>query len=143
MGLKNPYLASSKWGWQIDPKGLRSALNQLYDRYQKPLFIAENGLGAEDVLVDGKVHDSYRIAYLSAHLSQINEAIHDGVEVFGYTAWGCIDIISASTNQISKRYGFIYVDADDLGQGSYNRVKKDSFAWYKSVIQSNGNNIVS
>ena len=142
-GIKNPYLASSKWGWQIDPKGLRSALNQLYDRYQKPLFIAENGLGAEDVLVDGKVHDSYRIAYLSAHLSQINEAIHDGVEVFGYTAWGCIDIISASTNQISKRYGFIYVDADDLGQGSYNRVKKDSFAWYKSVIQSNGNNIVS
>lgn len=137
-GIKNPYLESSKWGWQIDPKGLRTALNQLYDRYQKPVFVAENGLGAPDIVEDGQIHDTYRIDYLRQHLQQVNEALHDGVEVFGYTAWGCIDIISASTNQISKRYGFIYVDVDDLGNGTYNRLKKDSFEWYKQVIASNG-----
>lgn len=140
-GIKNPYLESSKWGWQIDPKGLRTALNQLYDRYQKPLFVAENGLGAEDIIEDGQIHDSYRIEYLEKHLRQINEALHDGVDVFGYTAWGCIDIISASTNQISKRYGFIYVDVDDLGNGTYDRLKKDSFEWYKHVIDTNGSSL--
>ncbi|EPH92852.1 glycoside hydrolase family 1 protein [Enterococcus sp. AZ154] len=138
-GIKNPYLPSSKWGWQIDPKGLRTALNQLYDRYQKPLFIAENGLGAEDVVnEDGTIDDFYRIDYLRQHIEQINEALHDGVEVFGYTAWGCIDIISASTSQMSKRYGFIYVDQDDEGNGTKKRIKKASFDWYKKVIVSNG-----
>ena len=142
-GIKNPYLPTSDWGWQIDPQGLRTALNQLYDRYQKPLFIAENGLGMDDKVVDGKIHDDYRIDYLDKHLSQINEALHDGVEVFGYTAWGCIDIISASTNQISKRYGFIYVDVDDMGEGTYNRLKKDSFDWYKQVITTNGDSLTN
>lgn len=138
-GIKNPYLESSEWGWQIDPKGLRTALNQLYDRYQIPLMIAENGLGAEDVVTpDGKIKDPYRIDYLRKHLMQINEALHDGVEIFAYTAWGCIDIISASTSQMSKRYGFIYVDQDDEGNGTKKRLKKASFDWYRQVIISNG-----
>lgn len=141
-GIKNPYLPSSKWGWQIDPKGLRIALNQLYDRYQKPLFVAENGLGAEDqVEADGTIQDSYRIEYLRQHLLQINEALHDGVDVFGYTSWGCIDSISASTSQMSKRYGFIYVDQDDEGRGTLQRSKKASFDWYKEVIASNGDSL--
>src|SRR5699024_7614000 len=138
-GIVNPYLEKSEWGWQIDPKGLRSALNQLYDRYQKPLLIAENGLGAVDEIEeDGSIHDDYRIDYLKKHLQQVNEALHDGVDVFSYTAWGCIDIISASTSQMSKRYGFIYVDQDDLGNGTQKRLKKKSFNWYKDVIASNG-----
>lgn len=142
-GIKNPYLESSDWGWQIDPKGLRTALNQLYDRYQKPLFIAENGLGAEDIIDEnGKINDTYRIDYLQKHLLQVNEALHDGVDVFGYTAWGCIDIISASTSQMSKRYGFIYVDQDDEGNGTKKRMKKASFDWYKEVIASNGNSLL-
>jgi len=141
-GIKNPYLKSSDWGWQIDPKGLRTALNQLYDRYQKPLFIAENGLGAKDTVdTDGKIHDSYRVDYLSEHITQMKEAIKDGVDLFGYTMWGPIDIISASTSQMSKRYGFIYVDQDDNGNGTKNRIKKDSFSWYKQVISSNGRNL--
>lgn len=138
-GIKNPYLPSSDWGWQIDPKGLRIALNQLYDRYQKPLFIAENGLGAVDVVnEDGTINDEYRIEYLRLHIEQMKEAIHDGVELFGYTPWGCIDIVSASTSQMSKRYGFIYVDQDDEGNGTKERRKKKSFDWYKEVIGSNG-----
>lgn len=138
-GIVNPYLEKSEWGWQIDPKGLRSALNQLYDRYQKPLLIAENGLGAVDEIEeDGSIQDDYRIDYLEKHLQQVNEAFRDGVDVFGYTAWGCIDIISASTSQMSKRYGFIYVDQDDLGNGTQKRLKKKSFNWYKDVIASNG-----
>ncbi len=138
-GIKNPYLPTSDWGWQIDPKGLRTALNQLYDRYQKPLFIAENGLGAADVVEEGDVIiDDYRISYLRDHIKQIKEAIIDGVDVFGYTSWGCIDMISASTSQMSKRYGYIYVDQDDLGRGTKRRIKKKSFEWYKNVIASNG-----
>ncbi|SER93308.1 6-phospho-beta-glucosidase [Gracilibacillus ureilyticus] len=138
-GIKNPYLPESAWGWQIDPKSLRSALNQLYDRYQKPLFIAENGLGAVDTLEEGDIiNDDYRISYLREHIKQIKEAIADGVDVFGYTSWGCIDMISASTNQISKRYGYIYVDQDDMGNGTKRRIKKQSFYWYKHVIKTNG-----
>ena len=138
----NPYLESSDWGWQIDPKGLRIALNQLYDRYQKPLFVAENGLGANDVLKkDGTIEDDYRINYLRQHIIQMKEAIKDGVDLFGYTSWGCIDLISASTSQMSKRYGFIYVDQDDLGNGTKKRYKKKSFEWYKKVIASNGEDL--
>lgn len=136
---KNPYLKSSDWGWQIDPKGLRVCLNQLNDRYHKPIIIAENGLGALDVIAeDGRIHDDYRIDYLRQHIEQLKEAVKDGVELIGYTMWGCIDLVSASTSQMSKRYGFIYVDADDMGQGTYDRKKKDSFDWYAQVIRSNG-----
>lgn len=138
-GINNPYLESSEWGWQIDPKGLRIALNQLYDRYQKPLFIAENGLGAVDQIEDdGTIKDDYRIDYLRKHIIQMEEAIKDGVDLFGYTSWGCIDIVSASTSQMSKRYGYIYVDQDDEGNGTKKRYKKKSFDWYKKVIDSNG-----
>lgn len=141
-GIKNPYLSSSDWGWQIDPKGLRTALNQLYDRYQKPLFIAENGLGAMDVVKEGNIiEDDYRISYLRDHIKQIKEAIVDGVDVFGYTSWGCIDCISASTSQMSKRYGYIYVDQDDMGRGTNRRIKKKSFYWYKNLIDSNGESL--
>jgi len=144
-GLKNPYLESSEWGWQVDPVGLRIVLNDFYDRYQIPLFIVENGLGAKDVLVDGPngptVEDDYRIDYLRKHLEQVREAIEDGVEVLGYTSWGCIDLVSASTAQMSKRYGYIYVDRNDDGTGSLNRYKKKSFDWYKKVIASNGEDL--
>ena len=139
MGEKNPYLEASDWGWQIDPVGLRITLNKLYDRYQVPLFIVENGLGALDkVEEDGAIHDNYRINYLKAHIKQMYEAIEDGVELMGYTPWGCIDLVSASTSEMSKRYGFIYVDADDEGNGSYDRSRKDSFFWYQKVIETNG-----
>jgi len=138
-GLKNPYLETSDWGWQIDPKGLRITLNKLYDRYQVPLFIVENGLGAYDKIEeDGSIHDPYRIDYLRKHIEQMAEAVKDGVDLMGYTPWGCIDLISASTNEMSKRYGFIYVDQDDYGNGTLNRSKKDSFEWYKKVIATNG-----
>lgn len=141
-GVANPYLRSSQWGWQIDPKGLRYLLNQFYDRYQKPLFIVENGLGARDELIekDGvlTVEDDYRIEYMREHLLQVEEAIEDGVEVMGYTSWGCIDLVSASTAQMSKRYGFIYVDRNDDGSGSMARYRKKSFYWYRDVIASNG-----
>ena len=119
--------------------GLRITLNKLYDRYQVSLFIVENGLGALDkVEADGSIHDSYRIDYLKAHIEQMYEAIEDGVELMGYTPWGCIDLVSASTSEMSKRYGFIYVDADDEGNGSYDRSRKDSFFWYQKVIETNG-----
>ena len=141
-GVANPYLRSSQWGWQIDPKGLRYLLNQFYDRYQKPLFIVENGLGARDELIekDGvrTAEDDYRIEYMREHLLQVEEAIEDGVEVLGYTSWGCIDLVSASTAQMSKRYGFIYVDRNDDGSGTMARYRKKSFYWYRDVIASNG-----
>lgn len=133
---ENPYLEKSEWGWQIDPIGLRVTLNKISDRYQKPIFIVENGLGAKDTLTeDYKVHDSYRINYLRAHIEQIGEAIEDGVNVLGYTPWGCIDLISASGNEMSKRYGFIYVVQNDYGEGTLNRYRKDSFDWYKKLLR--------
>ncbi|MFV0429186.1 MAG: glycoside hydrolase family 1 protein [Arachnia sp.] len=141
-GVPNPTLPASEWGWQIDPIGLRLVLNQFWDRWQKPLFIVENGLGAKDQLVEADgvttVIDDYRIAYMNDHLVQVAEAINDGVEVLGYTSWGCIDIVSASTAQLSKRYGFIYVDRNDDGTGSLKRYRKKSFGWYRDVIASNG-----
>ena len=138
--VANPYLKASEWGWQIDPVGLRYGLNLLYDRYHKPIIIVENGLGAKDVLeTDETVHDPYRIDYLHQHIAELEKAINiDGVDVFGYTPWGCIDLVSCSTGQMSKRYGFIYVDADDAGNGSYARIRKDSFYWYKQVIANKG-----
>ncbi|WP_036769108.1 glycoside hydrolase family 1 protein [Photorhabdus australis] len=137
---ENPYLTSSEWGWQIDPQGLRYLLNTLYDRYQMPLFIVENGLGAKDVIQDdGSIIDDYRIQYLNDHLFQVREAIEDGVQLLGYTSWGPIDLVSASTAEMSKRYGFIYVDRDDQGNGTLERRRKKSFNWYKDVISSNGN----
>lgn len=143
-GIRNPFLPESDWGWQIDPKGLRLALNQLYDRYQKPLFVAENGLGAVDIIgPDGTIQDDYRIDYLRLHIEQMREAIADGVNLFGYTWWGPIDMISASTSQMSKRYGFIYVDQDDMGNGTLKRSRKKSFHWYKKVIASNGKDLSS
>lgn len=136
---KNPYLESSEWGWQIDPIGLRVLCNRLYDRYQVPLFIVENGLGANDTVEpDGSIKDDYRIDYLRQHIEEMAKAIEDGVELMGYTTWGCIDLISASTSEMSKRYGFIYVDQDDEGNGSLDRSRKDSFYWYKKVIATNG-----
>ncbi len=140
-GVKNPFLKASDWGWQIDPTGLRIALNQLYDRYQKPLFVVENGLGAVDQPdAQMQIHDDYRIDYLQAHIKAMAGAIDDGVNLMGYTPWGCIDLVSASTGQMSKRYGFIYVDLDDAGQGTLKRYPKQSFYWYQKVIQSNGQN---
>lgn len=138
-GVKNPYLQASDWGWQIDPVGLRVTLNDMYDRYQKPLFIVENGLGAYDTVeADGAIHDEYRIAYLRAHIQQMQEAISDGVDLRGYLTWGPIDLVSMSTSEMSKRYGFIYVDLDDDGNGTKARSRKDSFFWYQKVIASNG-----
>ena len=137
--VPNPHLQSSEWGWQIDPVGLRTLLNLLWDRYQKPLFIVENGLGAKDVSdATGVVQDDYRISYLNDHLVQVREAIEDGVDVMGYTSWGPIDLVSASKAELSKRYGFIYVRRDDNGEGSLARSRKKSFYWYKEVIATNG-----
>ena len=142
--IANPHLKASEWGWQIDPVGLRYILNFLYDRYQLPLFIVENGLGAKDVLDEnGEVNDDYRIQYLNDHLYQVGEAIQDGVEVMGYTCWGPIDLVSASTAQMSKRYGFIYVDRDDDGNGTLERKRKKSFNWYKEIIKSKGEKLKS
>ncbi|NLL31492.1 MAG: glycoside hydrolase family 1 protein [Clostridiales bacterium] len=145
-GVPNPYLEASEWGWQIDPEGLRYILNTLYDRYEKPLFIVENGLGAVDELVTDEngnktVNDDYRIKYLNDHLVQVREAIEDGVEVLGYTTWGCIDLVSFTTAELKKRYGFIYVDRHDDGRGTLERYKKKSFYWYKKVIETNGENL--
>ena len=142
-GLKNPYLKSSEWGWQIDPVGLRIVLNQYYDRYQKPLFIVENGLGAVDRLVKDEqgqwtVNDNERIEYMRRHLVEVGRALEDGVDIMGYTAWGCIDLVSASTAEMRKRYGLIYVDRDDNGKGSLKRYRKKSFYWYQRVIHTNG-----
>ena len=135
---KNPHLEESEWGWQIDPTGLRYYLNEVYNRYLVPLMVVENGLGARDVFEDGTVHDEYRVDYLSRHIAAIGDAIEDGVDVLAYTVWGCIDIVSASTGEMSKRYGFVYVDMDDEGNGNLERYRKDSFYWYKNVIATNG-----
>lgn len=138
--LKNPYLKASEWGWQIDPLGLRITMNVLYDRYQKPLFIVENGLGAVDYPDEkGYVEDDYRIEYLKQHIRAMMDAVElDGVKLLGYTSWGCIDLVSASTGEMKKRYGFIYVDKDDQGNGTLKRSRKKSFYWYKKVIETNG-----
>lgn len=138
-GVKNPFLKASDWGWEIDPIGLRISLNKLYGRYEVPLFVVENGLGAYDkVEADGSINDDYRIDYLCEHIKAMREAIEDGVELMGYTSWGCIDLVSASTGEMSKRYGFIYVDKDDKGNGTLERSRKKSFYWYKDVIATNG-----
>lgn len=140
--VTNPYLKTSEWGWTIDPKGLRITANQLHDRYQKPLFIVENGLGAVDIPEeDGSINDDYRIDYLQQHFVEMAEAIKDGVEILGYTSWGPIDIVSASTGEMKKRYGYIYVDRDNEGNGTLDRKKKKSFDWYKQVIKTNGSNL--
>lgn len=137
--IRNPHLPASDWGWVIDPLGLRITMNTLYDRYQKPLFLVENGLGAKDVPDEnGEVQDDYRIDYLRQHVEAMAEAITDGVPLMGFTPWGCIDLVAASTGEMSKRYGFIYVDRDNLGNGTLNRTPKKSFHWYKRVIASNG-----
>ena len=140
--VKNPYLESSEWGWQKDPIGLRYSLNQMYDRYHKPIFILENGLGAVDKLeADGSIQDPYRIDYLASHIAQLKEAVRDGVDVRGYYMWGIIDLISSGTHEMSKRYGVIYVDQDDYGKGTLRRSKKDSFSWYQKCIRSNGDDL--
>ena len=141
-GVKNPYLETSAWGWQIDPKGLRYNLNVLYARYQIPIMIVENGLGAYDQPEeDGCIHDTYRIEYMKKHIEQMKEAVKDGVDLIGYTPWGCVDLISASTGEMAKRYGMIYVDKYDDGTGTLARRKKDSFYWYQKVIASNGEDL--
>ena len=140
----NPYLEASDWGWQIDPVGLRITLNKLYDRYQVPIMVVENGHGALDkVEEDGSIHDQYHIDYLESHVKQMYEAIEDGVDLMGYTWWGCTDLVSASTSEMSKRYGFVYVDADDQGNGSFDRSRKDSFFYYKDLIATRGANILN
>ncbi len=140
---KNPYLVATDWGMEINPQGLRYFLNELYDRYQLPLFVVENGLGAVDELTeDGKVHDPYRIDYLRRHIEVMKDAIdEDGIDLMGYTSWGCIDLISAGTGEMKKRYGYVYVDRDDHGNGSLKRYRKDSFYWYKKVIATNGEDL--
>jgi len=141
-GLKNPYLKASDWGWQIDPKGLRYTLNEIYARYEIPLMVVENGLGAYDKIEeDGSINDDYRIDYLKEHIEQMKEAVADGVDLMGYTPWGCIDLVSASTGEMAKRYGFIYVEKYDDGTGTLARRKKKSFDWYKKLIASNGENL--
>jgi 6-phospho-beta-glucosidase len=141
--VKNPYVQASEWGWQIDPVGLRYSLNQLYERYNKPLFIVENGFGARDTVEEnGEINDNYRIEYLKAHISEMKKAVvQDGVDLMGYTPWGCIDCVSFGTGEYRKRYGFIYVDRHDDGTGTMERCRKKSFFWYKDVIGSNGNQL--
>ncbi|MBS4770805.1 glycoside hydrolase family 1 protein [Carnobacteriaceae bacterium zg-ZUI240] len=138
VGTPNPFIETSQFGWQIDPVGLRFTLNELWDRYRVPLFPVENGLGAKDEVVDGEIHDDYRIKYLREHLIAVKESIRDGVSVMGYTYWGPIDIVSAGSADMEKRYGFIYVDKDNYGNGTLKRIKKDSFYYYKEIIESNG-----
>ena len=135
----NPYVKASEWGWQIDPKGLRYSLNLLHQRYHLPLFIVENGFGAYDKVEPDGIHDPYRVTYLKQHIEQMKAAMElDGVPVMGYTPWGCIDLVSAGTGEMEKRYGFIYVDKDNQGKGTLERRKKDSFYWYQNVIRTNG-----
>lgn len=144
MGLKNPYLKASAWEWQIDPQGLRWVLNNVYNRYRLPMMVVENGLGAVDeVEADGSIRDDYRIEYLREHIKEMKEAIIDGVDLIGYTPWGCIDLVSAGTGEMKKRYGFIHVDKDNEGQGTLNRSRKASFHWYKQVIASNGETLAT
>lgn len=141
-GVNNPHLKASEWGWQIDPEGLRYSLNEIYDRYQIPVMVVENGLGAQDTLEeDGSIHDSYRIDYLKKHIEAMREAVKDGVDLMGYTPWGWIDVVSASTGEMRKRYGMVYVKKYDDGTGDLSRIRKDSFYWYKKVISSNGEDL--
>ena len=141
-GAKNPYLQYSDWGWSLDPTGMQYFLEKIYDRYRIPLMIVENGLGAYDTVeADGSIHDDYRIDYYRPHIQAMSRAIDNGVDLIGYTTWGCIDVVSAGTGEMRKRYGFIYVDMDDEGKGSMARSRKDSFFWYKKVIASNGEDI--
>ena len=141
-GVRNPYLEYSDWGWALDPKGLRYYLEMIYDRYEKPLMVVENGLGAYDTVEeDGSIHDNYRIEYYRAHIEEMAKAIENGVDLIGYTTWGCIDLVSAGTGEMRKRYGFIYVDKHDDGTGTMARSKKDSFYWYKKVIASQGEDL--
>lgn len=141
--VDNPYLDKTEWGWQIDPLGFRTTMNEIYDRYQKPLFVVENGLGAKDSPdEDGYVEDDYRIDYLRDHIKAMKDCVEiDGTDILGYTTWGPIDLVSAGSGEMSKRYGFIYVDRDDYGKGSLNRSKKKSFDWYKKIIESNGEDL--
>ena len=139
--IRNMELPANPWGWTIDPIGLRILLNEFYDRYQKPIYITENGVGYYDQCEEGQIHDPYRVDYYRDHIKQMKEAIKDGVDLRGYYAWGPIDIVSCSSSEMSKRYGFIYVDIDDYGKGSGQRIKKDSFAWMQKVIQSNGEDL--
>lgn len=143
--IKNPYLKATPWGWQIDPIGLRISMVDLYDRYRLPLFIVENGLGTHDeVQADGSIQDDYRIHYLSEHIKAMYDAVTiDGVDLMGYTVWGCIDLVSNSSNQMSKRYGLVYVDCNDLGEGTFKRTRKKSFSWYHGVIESNGASVLN
>ena len=138
--MDNPYVDKSDWGWQIDPTGLRYALVTLHERYEVPLFIVENGFGAVDKLTpDGACHDPYRIDYLRSHIAQMKKAVEeDGVDLMGYTPWGCIDLVSFTTGELKKRYGFLYVDRNDDGSGSGKRYRKDSFFWFQNVIRTNG-----
>ena len=140
-GVKNPYLKLTDWDWPIDPVGLRYTLNKVYDRYHVPIFITENGLGALDTPVNKEIHDPYRINYIREHIKEMKKAVEDGVNLIGYTPWGCIDLVSVSTGEMKKRYGFIYVDVDDEGNGTFERYKKDSFYWYQKVIASNGEDL--
>lgn len=140
--IKNPYLDASEWGWQIDPVGFKRALHELYDRYQLPLLVIENGLGAQDTLeADGSIHDPYRVDYMKRHIAAMKEAVEEGVDLMGYTMWSCIDLVSAGSGELRKRYGFVYVDAHDDGTGTFKRYRKDSFWWYKKVIESNGEDL--
>ncbi len=139
--FRNKELPANPWGWSIDPVGLRTLLNEFYDRYQKPIYITENGIGCYDKLEDGKIHDPYRVEYYREHFKQMKEAIADGVDLRGYYAWGPLDIVSCSSSEMSKRYGFIYVDLDDYGKGTGKRIKKDSYDWYQKVIKSNGEDL--
>lgn len=143
MGVKNPYLKTNAWGWATDPQILRIALNNLYDRYHKPLWIVENGIGwADEITADHKIHDDYRIEYLQENIASMRDAVTiDGVDLMGYTMWSCIDLVSAGTGEMRKRYGFVYVDRDDKGEGTLNRYPKDSFYWYKKVIANNGEDL--
>lgn len=140
LGIKNPYLKANAWGWGTDPHCLRIALNTLYDRYHKPLWIVENGIGWDDkVEEDGCIHDDYRIGYLRQNIQSMKDAVTlDGVDLMGYTMWGCIDLVSNGTGEMKKRYGFVYVDRDDRGNGTLERIRKDSFYWYQKVIRTNG-----
>lgn len=141
-GAKNPYLQASEWGWQVDPQGLRYSLNEIYSRYNIPIMVVENGLGAlDEKATDGRIHDVYRIDYLRQHIEAMKEAVEDGVDLIGYTPWGCIDLVSASTGEMAKRYGFIYVNKFDDGTGDFSRERKDSFYWYQKVIASNGEDL--
>jgi len=141
-GVANPHLKASEWGWQIDEVGLRYFLNEIYTRYELPMMVVENGLGAVDTVEeDGSIHDPYRIEYMRRHIEQMREAIEDGVDLIGYTPWGCIDLVSASTGEMHKRYGMIYVDKDNDGNGTLERSRKDSFYWYKKCIESNGTDL--